>query len=372
MKPGGPGRRGGRGSRGGRGGRKGPAREHRGGAPQDDEQAFRDLERFLALVLEADALEPFGVDPEEAADLLFDAPAGTDPIDALAPRVASGGRAERSAELLEGLARDPRAAGIDPRDQRALSAAARLARDAADDGGLPDHPFWEVLLAASLQRAIATGTLFGRFVLPALDLDWAAAAIARALADPGVVRRLTAAGLRPPADAAGAVEGLGELAADEEEALPALGTDAVLHLLRERHRMLSKDAERVHAEGLGADLRRDLEARADAACRADLTPELAAAAQEDALKLALATGGDGALAAFLALAAPGPPHENQLLRGLAARALRDPLLPEAEEELAVAVWADPEDQAALAAYEQHLRPRSCVRAERVKRYAAAL
>ncbi|MBX3467252.1 MAG: hypothetical protein KF878_10190 [Planctomycetes bacterium] len=75
-------------------------------------------------------------------------------------------------------------------------------------------------------------------------------------------------------------------------------------------------------------------------------------------------------ALWLALAAPDPPHEHQLLRGLLGRALVEPLLPEDEEPLAVAVWADPNDRAALDAYERHLRAAGAVaRADRVRRYA---
>jgi hypothetical protein len=336
---------------------------------------WEDLARFVALALERDALEPFGLPPDEAADLLLAAPPGADPVDALAPQVASVERASAAADLLEGLREAP---GLDGGDRRAVGAAAQLARDCADDGALPDHPFWELLLAVSLQRALTTGALLGLLLLPALDLEWVERAIARAVAQPEVTRALEAAGATPPADAHQAAELLGQLAVDDDDALPALGTDAALHLLRARHRVLAGEAEELLAQGISPEQQRGLLVRVEEAARADLTPELALAVRRDALRLveasrAAAPDDRAALVAvFLTLCAPDPPHENQLLRGLLARALSSPLLPEDEEELAVAVWADPDDRAALGAYEAHLRARAPERADRVARYVSGL
>lgn len=352
-----------------RGGPRGP---RQGKKPeQADERLWEDLARFVGLALERDELEPFGLPPDEAADLLLAAPAGADPVDAIAPQVASLERASAAADLLERLRDAP---GLDGGERRAVDAASRLARDCVDDGALPDHPFWELFLAASLQRALTTGALLGLLLLPALDLEWVERAIARALAAPDVRRALEAAGATPPSDAHEAAELLGQLAVDDDDALPALGTDAALHLLRARHAVLSGQGEQLLASGVSPEQQRDLLARVEEAARADLTPELAAAVRRDALRLVEtlreASPDDRAalVAVFLALAAPDPPHENQLLRGLLARALASPFLPEDEEELAVAVWADPNDRAALDAYERHLRARSPERADRVARF----
>ncbi|MBX3467253.1 MAG: hypothetical protein KF878_10195 [Planctomycetes bacterium] len=150
-------------------------RGRQGGGPgRDDDREWQDLERFVAQAVEVDALEGFGLDPDEAADLLLSAPAG-DPIDALAPRVASPARARAADALLRGL----RAPAL---DRQAVAAAAHLASDCVRDGALPDHPFWEVYLAASLERALATGAVLDRLLLPELDPDWLAGAIGRALA----------------------------------------------------------------------------------------------------------------------------------------------------------------------------------------------
>lgn len=330
----------------------------------------------MALTLEADALEPFGLDAEEAAELLLDAPGGQDPVDALAPRVASLERARAAADVLARTRDDPT---LDARDRRALATTLRLCRDCVDDGALPDHPFWEVLLAASLQRALTTGAVFERLLMPALDLDWVAGAIARALAAPDARAALQAAGGAVPDDPAAAAARLGDLVQDDD-ALPPLGTDAALHLLRVRHEVLSDEGERLLAEGLGAERRRDLEARLDAAARADLQADVLEEVRAAALRLLEATLGqqaprearEGLGALYLTLAAPDSPADNQLLRGLLAQALTRPLLPEDEEALAVAVWADPGDRAALEAYERHLRPGAPARAERVRRYREAL
>lgn len=341
-------------------------RGRQGGGPgRDDDREWQDLERFVAQAVEVDALEGFGLDPDEAADLLLSAPAG-DPIDALAPRVASPARARAADALLRGL----RAPGL---DRQAVAAAARLASDCVRDGALPDHPFWEVYLAASLERALATGAVLDRLLLPELDPDWLAGAIGRALARDDARAALAEAGAEVPADPAAAADLVADLAAADADALPPLGTDAVLHLLRLRHEVLAGEAAALLEGGLGPAGREALAARVDAAARADLTPALRDEARDGVLGLlrAAAPADRPPLAAlWLALAAPDPPHEHQLLRGLLGRALVEPLLPEDEEPLAVAVWADPNDRAALDAYERHLRAAGAVaRADRVRRYA---
>src|SRR5690606_23547198 len=157
--------------------------------------------------------------------------------------------------------------------------------------------------------------------------------------------------------------------------LPTPGTDAILHLLRVRHDALASLADEVLAQGLSDERRRALEERLDAAARADLTPE--GADEVRAATLALVRGAKGAeqegfAALFLVAAAPVPLHDNQLLRGLQAEALRSPSLPPDEEPLAVAVWADPLDRAALAAYERFLRAGAPTRADRVRRYLESI
>ncbi len=362
--------------RGGRGRGRGPQPRRGRGAPagggqQPDERVWEDLQRFAALALEADALEAFGLPPDEAADLLLEAPAGADPVDALAPRIASLERARAAADLLARTRDDP---ALGPAERRAAAAALRLAQDCIDDGALPDHPLWEVLLGVSLHRALATGAVFERLLSSGLDLDWAASAIARAAADPAAREALAAAGGRVPDDPAAAAERLGDLV-QEEELLPALGTDAILHLLRARHEVLLGEGEALLAEGLTPARREALAARLDAAARADLTPEVVAEVRDATLALLRAAAPadrDAYAALFLTAAAPVPPHENQLLRGLQGEALRHPFLTGDEEDLAVAVWADPLDRAALEAYERHLRARTPARAERVRRYSDAL
>ncbi|MCO5172101.1 MAG: hypothetical protein M9894_37860 [Planctomycetes bacterium] len=352
-------------------GRHGGGGRGRGPAPRrDDEREWQDLERFVALAVEADALEGFGLDPDEAAGLLLAAPAG-DPVDALAPQVASLERARAAHDLLRALLRvSPGDAGL---DRHAVAAATRLASDCVRDGALPDHPFWEVYLAASLQRALTTGALLDRLLLPELDPDWVAGAVDRALARDDVRAALAAAGASAPADARAAADLVAGLAAEDDPALPPLGTDAVLHLLRLRHALLSGEAGALLSEGLGDQRRAALAARVEEAARADLTPALRDEARDAVRRLleAAAPPDRPALGAlWLTLAAPDPPHEHQLLRGLLGRALVEPLLPEDEEPLAVAVWADPGDRAALEAYERHLRAAGAeARAERVRRYA---
>lgn len=355
----------------------------KGGAPRPkDPQAELEqhLDRFMELALEHEALEEFGFD----ADAFLPAalgrgggvnvvPPGGDLADVVVPRVASAEVAAGLREALAGAHEVFQAEKRPQKDMMALFAAIAVAEDAIQEGAEEDHPLWALAFDCTFARALGGGGLLAA----ALDdparrpsKEAVAAAFSKALEDEALRASL---GPNPPA-AAELVEWLLETL-DDPELLPALPPEVVLHGLQATHRVAMDLGQRLGKEGPTPSIVRDLEAAAAAAYAADPVGDLVPAIARDVVD-ALSAEGSGEerapLQAMLVALRAWPAAESPLLRRAWGASIASPAVDdEDEEELAGAVWSDPDDAAALAALEAHLKEKTPARAERLARFRAS-
>lgn len=350
-----------------------------GGRPKDPQAELEQhLDRFMELALEHEALDEFGFDPEAFLPAALGrgggvnvVPPGGDLADVVVPRLAGAEAAAALREALAGAHEVFQAERRPQRDMLALFAAIAVAEDAVESGAEEDHPLWALAFDCTFARALGGGGLLAA----ALDAparrpskEAVAALYAKTLEADAELR--ASLGANPPsADelASWLLETL-----DDPELLPALPPEVVLHGLLATHRVATDLGQRLGKEGPTPAIVRDLEELAAAAYAQDPVGELAPAIARDVAD-ALKAEGSGEerapLQAMLVALRAWPAAESPFLKlawgtSIGAPAVAD----QEEEELAGAVWSDPDDASALAALEAHLKESAPNRAARVARF----
>jgi hypothetical protein len=136
-------------------------------------------------------------------------------------------------------------------------------------------------------------------------------------------------------------------------------------------------SDQVHALGPNAALLADLEALVEEAYGRDVDAGLAASLRGELEQVLVAHRGEPIeetepLVAMLVALTASPPQDDPLLRRVHARTLFAPAIEDEDEEaLAIEVWGDVEDDAALAALERGLAEEPA-RAARVAAYRKTL